>query len=283
MKLYNGDCLEEMKHIADNSVDVVFTSPPYADRRKTTYGGMHETQYVEWFLPIAKEIKRVLKPSGSFFLNIKPHTDKGERVLYVFDLVIALKKELGFLFVDEFTWTKTAYPGKYDGRFKNGFEPIYHFTKSLPKEITFNPLECGTPIKQESVERALRRNKRDVPKNGSGMSMGTGMRNVDVSRPSNVINVHNIVNQFMDSQDHPATFPVKLADFFILSFTNKGDVVLDPFLGSGTTGVSAKQLSRDFIGIELDENYYKLAQNRINEAKEGSTLTDNIDTMEEWL
>lgn len=78
-----GDCFELMKNIPDNTIDMVFTSPPYAERRKTTYGGIPENDYVDWFLPIGAEIKRILKPTGSFFLNIKPHSNKGERSLYV--------------------------------------------------------------------------------------------------------------------------------------------------------------------------------------------------------
>ena len=119
---------EELKKLPDNSVDLIISSPPYADRRKNTYGGISEDKYVEWFKPIAIEVKRVLKPTGSFFLNIKPHTNKGERSLYVFDLVLMLKRELGFRFTDEFTWTKLGVPGKFKGRFKNAFEPVYHFT-----------------------------------------------------------------------------------------------------------------------------------------------------------
>ena len=259
-----GDCLDVIKNLPDNSVDLVFTSPPYAERRKTCYGGISEDKYIEWFKPIAIEIKRVLKPTGSFFLNIKPHTNKGERSLYVFDLVIMLKRELGFLFVDEFCWTKNAFPGKLNGRFKNGFEPIYHFTKESPNNITFNPLACGTPIKEESIARSYRK-QCGAPKNGSGMTgmNTTNIRNLELSRPSNVINVNNVSNQFSLKQFHPATFPEKLAEFFIKSFTNEGDVVLDPFAGSGTTGIVAKKLNRKVILIEKMVDYYQLIKERI--------------------
>lgn len=136
-EVINGDCLQVMKDMADNSIQMVFTSPPYADRRKRVYDSISEEKYVEWFLLIAYEIKRILHPQGSFFLNIKPHTRKGERSLYVFDLVCQLQRTVGFKFVDEFCWTKNAFPGKLKGRFKNGFEPIYHFTKSDPLRIQF--------------------------------------------------------------------------------------------------------------------------------------------------
>jgi len=119
MNIIHGYSENELKKLPDNSVDMVFTSPPYADRRKNTYGGIPEDKYIEWFKPIAIEIKRVLKPTGSFFLNIKPHTNKGERSLYVFDLVLFLKRELGFWFVEEYCWTKNAFPGGLKGRFKN--------------------------------------------------------------------------------------------------------------------------------------------------------------------
>ena len=263
-----GDCLDVIKNLPDNSVDLVFTSPPYAERRKTCYGGISEDKYIEWFKPIAIEIKRVLKPTGSFFLNIKPHTNKGERSLYVFDLVIMLKRELGFLFVDEFCWTKNAFPGKLNGRFKNGFEPIYHFTKESPNNITFNPLACGTPIKEESIARSYRK-QCGPPKNGSGMTgmNTTNIRNLELSRPSNVINVNNVSNQFSPKQFHPATFPEKLAEFFIKSFTNEGDVVLDPFAGSGTTGIVAKKLNRNYIGSEMSEKYCQIIEERLAQSK----------------
>ena len=103
MRLINGDCLEAMKRMDNESIDIIITSPPYANRRKKCYKGKNSNEYIDWFLPIAFEMKRILKPAGSFFLNIKPHTNKGERDLYVFELVIALKKQVGFLFVDEDT------------------------------------------------------------------------------------------------------------------------------------------------------------------------------------
>jgi len=259
-----GDCQDLMKGILDNSIDMVFTSPPYAERRKWVYDGIDEDEYVDWFLPIGKEIKRILKPTGSFFLNIKPHTNKGERSLYVFDLVCRLKRDVGFLFVEEYCWTKSPFPGQLKGRFKNAFEPIYHFTKRLPGKITFNPLACGTLIKEESIKRTFRK-QCGAPKNKSGM---TGMNTVNTrylkfARPSNVINVNNVSNQYMDKQFHPATFPERLVEFFIKSFTNEGDIVLDPFAGSGTVGLACLKNKRQFILIEKQEEYFKLIKKRI--------------------
>ena len=265
IELIQGDCLEKMKDIPNGSVDLIFTSPPYAERRKTTYGGIPDDKYVEWFLPIGKEIKRIMNFNGSFFLNIKPHTHKGERSLYVFDLVRQLKRNLGLLFVEEYCWTKNGFPGALKGRFKNAFEPVYHFTKDSPSKITFNPVACGTPMKAESIARTYR--KRGAPKNGSGMTglNTTNIRNLKLARSSNVINVNNVTNQFSDKRLHPATFPEGLVEFFVKSFTNEGATVLDPFMGSGTTGVACANLNRNFIGIELDSEYFKIAEKRINE------------------
>jgi len=268
MKLIQSDCLKEMVNIPNDSVDIVFTSPPYADRRKNCYGGVPASEYVEWFLPITTEIKRVLKPTGSFFLNIKAHTQKGERGLYVMKLVIALREEVLFKFVDEFCWTKNAFPGAYRGRLKNGFEPVFHFTKINPSKITFNPTACGTPVKPESTARAYRK-QGGSPANGSGMPgvNATNMQRMKTARPSNVVCVNNVSNQFTAKQKHPATFPVGLVDFFVKTFSNEGGVILDPFMGSGTVGVSCRNLGRDFIGIELNEDYFEIAKQRISEGK----------------
>ena len=256
--IIHGNSKEELKKLDSDSIDLIFTSPPYADRRKNTYGGVSEDQYVEWFKPFAIELKRVLKPTGSFFLNIKPHTNNGERSLYVFDLIIMLKRDLGFLFVEEYCWTKNAFPGNFKGRFKNGFEPVYHFTKNNPSQITFNPLSCGTSMKKESIARGYRKQS-GAPKNGSGMTAmnTTNIRNLKKARPSNVIHANNVLNQY------------KLVEFFVKSFSNPGDTVLDPFAGSGTTGVVCFDLNRDYILIDKEIDYIKLI-NRImdNQRKE---------------
>jgi len=103
--LYLGDCKMELKKLPENSVDLIITSPPYADQRKSTYGGIHPNKYVEWFLPISKELLRVLKPTGTFVLNIKEKVVEGERSIYVMELIIAMRKQ-GWLWTEEFIWHK---------------------------------------------------------------------------------------------------------------------------------------------------------------------------------
>ena len=261
----------ELKSIPSDSVDMVFTSPPYANRRKNSYGGIPEEQYIDWFNGIATEIKRVLKDTGSFFLNIKEHTRNGERSLYVFDLVIHLKRVVGFRFVDTYAWTRQGYPGAYKGRFKNAWEPIYHFCKGDPSRITFNPYAFGTPLKTESVKRAVR-TKSKTTRNNSGMGGGGYITHKCIeanclARPTNVLYIPNVLNQHSDRALHPAVFPLGLAEFFIGSFTDIGDMVLDPFAGSGTVGVACEGLSRRYILIEKEAKYIPLIQNAICNAQ----------------
>lgn len=258
--IIHGYAEDELKKLSDNSVDLIITSPPYANRRKKIYGGIAEETYVEWFKPIAVEIKRILKPTGSFFLNIKPHTKKGERSLYVFDLVLMLTRELGFLFAEEYCWTKNAFPTGTYGRFKNGFEPVYHFTKGNVNNITFNALACGTPVNKLTKSRAFRKNCK-TPTNGSGMVVDRdNFKTLELARPSNVIHANNVTNQFTPKMGHSAVFPEKLVEFFVKSFSNEGDVVLDLFAGSGTVGIVCEKLNRKYILIDKEQSSIQLIQ-----------------------
>lgn len=128
-KILHGDCLVVLPTLPSASADLVITSPPYADNRKKTYGGVPVTKYVEWFLPISAEIKRILKPEGSFILNIKERVVKAERHTYVLELIIAMRKQ-GWLWTEEYVWhKKNCYPGKWPNRFRDSWERCLHFTK----------------------------------------------------------------------------------------------------------------------------------------------------------
>lgn len=258
-EIYQKDCLEGLKGLPDNSVDLIMTSPPYADRRKNSYEGVHSSKYLEWFMPIAKEIYRVMKPTGSFLLNIKPHCEKGERLLYVMKLVIALKEDVGFRFTDDYVWTKLGVSGKFVGRFKNAHEPVYHFTKQ--KGYTHNPYSVATEAKPESLAR-YKRKACGESGNGSGFA---GMRKEITSKlalPSNHLHIPQKSNQHTPQSKHPAVYPVELCDFFIKAFTEVGDLVVDPFTGSGSTMVSAINNGRSFIGYELEDTYIDICKER---------------------
>ena len=119
-----GDSTEILKTIADNSIDLIFTSPPYSDQRKNTYGGIHPDDYVAWFLPISEQLLRVLNPAGTFVLNIKEKVVDGERSTYVMELILAMRKQ-GWLWTEEFIWhKKNAYPGKCPNRFRDAWERL---------------------------------------------------------------------------------------------------------------------------------------------------------------
>ena len=128
--IFLGDCKEILKLIDNNSVDLIVTSPPYADQRKNTYGGIAPDKYVEWFLPISKELLRVLKPTGTFILNIKEKVVDGERSTYVMELILEMRKQ-GWLWTEEFIWhKKKCYPGKWSNRFRDAWERLLQFNKT---------------------------------------------------------------------------------------------------------------------------------------------------------
>jgi hypothetical protein len=128
-QIHTGDCLQVLAKYPTASVDLIVTSPPYADQRKGTYGGVHPNQYVEWFMPRAAQMLRVLKPTDSFVLNIKEKAINGERHTYVLELIIALRKQ-GCLWTEEYVWHKrNCFPGKWPNRFRDAWERCLHFTK----------------------------------------------------------------------------------------------------------------------------------------------------------
>ncbi len=255
--LVNMDCIEYMKKLPDNSVDVVITSPPYAQQRKKTYGGIDVESYPSWMLDIGKEIYRILKPSGSFVLNIKEHVTQGARDTYVLKTVLVLS-EL-FIWSDTYIWNKTnPFPTGCKKRLKDGFEYCYLFTKT--KNHKFNPQNVLVKSTSKWLESEKRRKNKGshFVTNGSGMNMSCRYA-TDMVRPSNVITMAVDVT----NHAHPATFPVELPEFFIKLLTDENDLVFDPFTGSGSTLVAAKRQNRHYIGSEIVKEYVDYAQKRL--------------------
>ena len=142
-----GDAADVLQDMEDNSVDLIVTSPPYADQRKDTYGGIPVDKYVEWFLPISRELLRVLKPTGTFILNIKERVLNGERSTYVMELIIEMRKQ-GWLWTEEFIWhKKNCYPGKWPNRFRDAWERLLQFNKTrqfnMYQESVMVPMGIG--------------------------------------------------------------------------------------------------------------------------------------------
>ena len=263
-QIYQQDCLEMLKKIKDNSIDFIITSPPYADKRKKTYDGIKVEKYVDWFLPISKELKRVLRPNGSFILNIKEATVDGERGTYVLELILAMRKQ-GWLWTEEYIWhKKNAFPGKWPNRFRDAWERCLHFTK----QRKFKMYQNNVKIPMGSWAKSRLQNLSDVDKirDESRVMSGFG-KNVsnwvgkDTVYPTNVLHMATECSNV----NHSAAFPVSLPTWFIKLFTKEGDVVLDPFMGSGTTAIAALNLNRHFIGSEKSTKYYKHALERLRQ------------------
>jgi DNA modification methylase len=128
-EIKHGDCLNVLEDYPDNTFDLIVTSPPYADKRKSTYGGVAPDKYVDWFIPRSKEFLRVLKPTGTFILNIKEKAENGERHTFVLELILALRKQ-GWLWTKEFIWHKrNCYPGKWPNRFRDAWNAVCSSTR----------------------------------------------------------------------------------------------------------------------------------------------------------
>ena len=252
-RVYFGDCLEVMSAFPANSVDLIVTSPPYADARKHTYGGISPDKYVSWFCERANQMLRVLAPHGSFVLNIKEKAMNGERHTYVLDLILALKREVGFRWVEEYIWHKTtAAPGKWKYRFRDSWERLLHFSKT--PEVRMNQDAVKVPVGSWTKSRLVNMsaNDRERRESATGSNIGrkiAAWEDRPTVYPSNVLHQPPVCH----NTGHSAAFPEWLPEFFIKLFTNEGDVVLDPFLGSGTTYRVARRLKRVPVGIEIDE------------------------------
>jgi len=278
-QIYQGDCLEILPTLTANSVDLIVTSPPYADQRKDTYGGVHPDKYVEWFLPMAGELKRVLKDEGSFILNIKERVMGGERHTYVLELILALRKH-GWLWTEEYVWHKrNSYPGKWPNRFRDGWERCLHFTKQ--KHFAMYQDAVRVPMGEWSRSRLRNLSETDKRRDNSRVQSGFGKKienwvGRELAYPDNVLHLATECS----NRSHSATFPVELPTWFIKLFTQPGDVVLDPFMGSGTTAVAAKQLGRNCIGIELDPTYIQIAQERLKTIQAQASLLDIMEYLD---
>jgi site-specific DNA-methyltransferase (adenine-specific)/site-specific DNA-methyltransferase (cytosine-N4-specific) len=253
--LYLGDCRKELKNVADNSVDLIITSPPYADQRKSTYGGIGVDEYVEWFLPVSKELLRVLKPSGTFILNIKEKVVDGERSTYVMELILEMRKQ-GWLWTEEFIWhKKNCFPGKWSNRFRDAWERLLQFNKNKKFNMYQDAVKVpvGDWAKSRLKNLSITDKTRDNAKNGSGFGKNvSNWLDREMVYPTNVV----YLSTECSNKNHSAAFPRELPEWFIRLFTQENDTVLDPFMGSGTSVEAANRMKRNAIGIEIVPEYY---------------------------
>jgi len=261
-----GDCLSILKRFPDDSIDLIVTSPPYGESRKSDYGGIPPSEYVEWFLPRTQEFLRILRPRGTFILNIKEKVIRGERHTYAIELILEMRKQ-GWLWTEEFIWhKKNCYPGKWPNRFRDAWERCLQFNKK--RKFNMYQARVKIPIGDWADRRLRRMGKNDSLRTQSGSRSPFG-RNVAnwVGRkevyPTNVLYLPTECK----NKNHSAAYPIDLPTWFIRLFTKKGDVVLDPFVGSGTTAIACKQTDRRYIGIEISKEFCHLARANLKVVK----------------
>ena len=232
--------------------NVVFTSPPYASQRKydesSGFKPIPPDEYVAWWEPLQACVREHLAGDGSFFVNIKEHCDDGQRHLYVKDLTIAHVRAWGWRFVDELCWCKTPYPGDFDGRFKNGFEPVFHFARA-PVKWRVENVEMESSGSMGVTWAPLDKTQ--------GMGLASSGTAFSMARPSNVLRLSGT-----DALGHSAAFPVGLPEFFIKAFSDAGDVIVDPFLGSGSTLIASAKNARVCRGFEISPRYCDVIRRR---------------------
>ena len=247
-----GDCLKLMKDIPDDGIDLVITSPPYDDLRD--YNSEIN------FTKVIKQLYRVVKDGGVVIWNVNDRIKNGSKTLTSFKQAI-LFNDNGFNVNDVMIWEKTnPMPQVKQPRYNQVFEYMFVFSKGKPE--TFNPImvDCKSAgVNYNSTCKQITKNNKRIKKN-----FIVNNKKID----SNIWKFAVAQNK----TKHPAVFPLELPLRHIKTWSNEGDVVLDPFMGSGTTGIACKQLNRNFIGIELDEKYFEIAKKRIEHENKFSDL-----------
>jgi DNA modification methylase len=262
----HGDAALLLGKLPRASVDLFFTSPPYADAR--AYSRIHPDRYVEWFLPFARSMYEASKPTGSLILNIKNRVAKdgplkGQRHPYVYQLVLALQN-MGWRWIETYVWAKpNAVPGRFGTRTKDSFEYVYHFARGASPFFDLNAIRV--PYKADPAE-IQRRMKDKLGRRSTAAGFGRDRTKTYLlggADPGNVITVPQTYNQHKGVA-HTAAMPEGLAEFFIKAAAPNRGVVIDPFAGGATTVVVARRLGRLAGGFEIHEQFVKEGLRRID-------------------
>lgn len=257
-KLLQGDCLEIMNKMPDNSIDLTVTSPPYDDLR--TYNGNIDQWNFDKFKLIAEEIYRITVNGGVVVWIVSDKTKNGDETGSSFKQALYFK-DCGFKLLDTMIWEKQTFTdtGSLKVRYGNVFEYMFVFTKGKCK--TFNPIKDRKSVtknrKKSGTVRQVDGDFKNISSKGKPYN--------ELCQRFNVWQINTCVSN-IERTGHPAQFPEQLANDHILSWSNEGDLVFDPFMGSGTTGKMALLNNRNFIGCEIDEKYMKIAKERIENA-----------------
>jgi site-specific DNA-methyltransferase (adenine-specific)/site-specific DNA-methyltransferase (cytosine-N4-specific) len=262
-----GDCRkqEDVNRLMDGrKVNVAFTSPPYASQRKydeeSGFKPIKPDEYVAWFEAVQARVRGVLTNDGSWFVNIKEHCEDGQRHLYVKDLTIAHVRQWGWRFVDELIWRRAGVPGEWPNRFKNSWEPVFHYASG---DIKFRPDHVAQV--KETAFKGSGGGGYTVEQKTLQKQWHTG--NV---LPDNIIEASGVES----GMGHTAAFPVALPTFFIKAYSDPGDLIFDPFLGSGTTLIAAEREGRIGYGTEISPKYVAVILQRAKDAGMSPRLAD---------
>lgn len=254
-KIYNMDCIEGTKLIDDNSVDLVITSPPYAEQRKKQYGGIPEKDYPLWTVKWMQDIKRILKPNGSVGIVIRTSLKNGIISRYVLDTRIALWDN-GWVEPEELLWIKPDSPplGSIK-RPRKAWEQILWF--SLSGNIYCDPKANGVLSERIGFDnRKFEYGGDSHIHAGQNEEIKSGIARCRDYIECGTGKVERGIN-------HPAMYPVQIPEYFIKMCCPDNGIVLDPFMGSGTTAIACINTKRKYIGFEIDKEYYEISNNRI--------------------
>ena len=254
IRLMQGDCLERMKEIESGAIDLTVTSPPYDNLR--TYNGNNEQWCADVWKGVIQELYRITKPDGVVVWVVGDATIKGSETGTSFKQALFFK-ECGFNLHDTMIYEKDAISFPDKNRYQNSFEYMFIFSK-------------GTPSKKNIIHDrkniSFGRKVTGTNRNAKGETKKASCYGNNIKEFGARWNIWRIkTDKGNNKTGHPAMFPEQLANDHIISWSNEEDLVLDPFMGSGTTGVACKNLGRDFIGIEMDDKYFDIAKERINE------------------
>lgn len=257
--ILQGDCIELANKLEDSSVGAVVCSPPYAMQRKKTYGGIDEKDYPEWTVSWMEALKPKIKENGSIFIVIRPHIKNGQISDYVLKTRLAIRDN-GWKECEELIWLKSdAPPLGSTKRPRRSWESILWFSKS--KNPYMDLKVCGNK-KSNRVGGFVGSNRFGE---GGDSPISNGQKRILKKGTSRCTDVVDVAIGSMDRGiDHPAMYPQGIPDFLIQTFSEKGDLILDPFAGSGQTGVAAIKLGRKFVGFEIKKEYCKISNFRIN-------------------
>ena len=263
-QLLIGDCLKILRDLEDNSVDLVVTSPPYDGQPKYGNGERYDRSwYSGFFMDVAEQIFRILKPHGSFVLNYRSKRHGDERGTLQYELIFWLR-ERGFLFCEDFVWGKPSPPpGRFNRFLKDAVEYCFQFAKT--PNWQFFPENCLSPARWDAKDRERRRRLAHNFERVNAPS-GQGRKRVqagpDLVRPSTLLYFEPEFGP--NPVRHPARFPLQLPTFFINLLSQPGQLVVDPFGGTGTTALAAEQLGRRWLVTEIDPEYAKVLPDRFD-------------------